>query len=404
MADRLTKEDEALLGELGVEVKSKAERKFTTREERIIAGFEEIQRFIEENGHLPQHGHERDIFERLYAIRLDRIRALPECRELLAEFDKDGIIGEPPPSDDHDLTDNELLAELGVENEGGADITELRHVRPTFERKQAKEVAHRTKCEDFDTFKPMFDRVQAELDAGIRETVPYKQNPDNDADVRKGDLFIIDGQKVYVAEMGELFETEYERDNRRLRVIYDNGTESALLLRSLQRSLYKDEVSRRILSGNRKQALFSDLPDPGDLEAGHLYILRSLSEDPFIAENRKTIHKIGVTGGDIKRRITNARKDPTFLLADVELVGSYKLANINRTKLENLIHKFFAPARLDVQLSDRFGEAVEPREWFLVPLHEIEQAIELTREGTISEHRYDPGSAKIILAEKETGR
>ena len=400
MADRLSKEDEALLGELGVEVEKKTERKYTSREERIIAGFEEIQRFVEEHGRLPQHGDERDIFERLYAIRLDRIRGLPECRELLAEFDEDGIIGDAAPTDDNELTDEELLAELGVEDEGGAGITELRHVRPTFERKQPKDVAHRTKCEDFGTFKPMFEQVQAELDAGTRDTVPYKQNPDNDADVRQGDLFIIDGQKVYVAEMGELFATEYERDNRRLRVIYDNGTEAALLLRSLQRSLYKDEVSRRILSGNRKQRLISDRPEPDDVDTGHLYVLRSLSENPFIAENRKTIHKIGVTGGDIKRRIANARKDPTFLLADVELVESYALANINRTKLENVVHKFFAPARLDVELRDRFGESVEPREWFLVPLHEIERALELIRDGTIDEYRYDASSATIIRRER----
>lgn len=396
MADRLTKEDEALLGELGVELKDRADQKFTPQQERVIAGFEEIQRFVEEHGRAPQHGDERDIFERLYAVRLDRIRLLPDCRELLAPFDNDGLMGDSTPTDEHNLTDIELLAELDVEVDSGSDITKLRHVRPTFERKQPKDVAHRTKCEDFGTFKPMFERVQAELDARSRQTVPYKQNPDNDADVRQGDLFIIDGQKVYVADLGEEFKTDYDRDNRRLRVVFDNGTESGLLLRSLQRSLYKDEASRRILSGDRKQALFSDLPEPDDVDTGHLYVLRSLSDNPFIAEHRDAIHKIGVTGGDIKRRVANARKDPTFLLSEVEVVESYSLANINRTKLENLVHQFFSTARLDVKLRDRFGENVEPREWFLVPLPEIRRAIELIRDGSINGYRYDANTATIV--------
>src|SRR3954453_20989249 len=51
----------------------------SSREERIIAGFEDIQRFVEKEGRPPQHGEERDIFERLYAVRLDRLRALGEC-------------------------------------------------------------------------------------------------------------------------------------------------------------------------------------------------------------------------------------------------------------------------------------------------------------------------------------
>ena len=34
-------------------------------EERIIAGFEEIQRFAEKHGRAPVHGEGRDIFERI---------------------------------------------------------------------------------------------------------------------------------------------------------------------------------------------------------------------------------------------------------------------------------------------------------------------------------------------------
>ena len=125
-------------------------------------------------------------------------------------------------------------------------------------------------------------------------------------------------------------------------------------------------------------------------------MLRSKSEHPFVAQNRTILHKIGVTGGEVKARIANAKKDPTYLLADVEIVATFKLSNINRKRLEALLHKFFAPARLDFELKDRFGFQVEPREWFLVPFTVIEDAIQKLMEGTISDFRYEPETAKII--------
>jgi len=80
--------------------------------------------------------------------------------------------------------------------------------------------------------------------------------------------------------------------------------------------------------------LFDNVADNNDLATGTIYVLRSKSEHPVIAENRNIIHKVGVTGGDIKRRIAHARLDPTFLMADVEVVTTYELYNINRVKLE----------------------------------------------------------------------
>lgn len=124
-----------------------------------------------------------------------------------------------------------------------------------------------------------------------------------------------------------------------------------------------------------------------------LGILRSKSEHPFLAEHRSVLYKIGVTGGDVKTRIANAKKAPTYLLADVEIAATYKLANINRTALEALLHKFFGSARLDLQLKDRFGSQVEPREWYLVPLPAIDETIRRIMDGTIGDFRYDPETA-----------
>jgi T5orf172 domain len=235
--------------------------------------------------------------------------------------------------------------------------------------------------------------VQRQLETGARQTLKYQDN----AEVNQGDLFILDGQKVMVAEMGEPFVSDYGRPDRRLRVVYDNATESDLLLRSLQRALNKDKASRRITNPDFGP-LFSCVEAADDLPTGYIYVLRSKSEHPFIAENRSVIHKIGVTRGDVKSRIANAKKDPTYLLADVEIVATFKLANINQKGLEALLQKFFGSARLDLELKDRFGMPVKPREWFLVPLEVIEEIIEKIKEGTIDQFRYDLETASLTRA------
>ncbi len=394
MADNINDDDIELLGELGVEADPVSTGGRTAKEQRVIAGFEEIERFVEEHGRLPEHGESRDIFERLYAVRLDQIRASGECRGILEGLDSRGLLGpdtEPQANGvEESPADEALLAALGVPTSPDDDVTKLVHVRPREEIKAAEEIAQRNPCKDFAEFKPIFEKVQSELLSGERRTLPYKDN----AETKKGDLFILDGQKVIVAEMGEPFVSDYGRPDRRLRVVYDNGTDSDLLLRSLQRALNKDKASRRITEPDLGP-LFSGEEESDDLPTGYIYVLRSKSEDAFVAQNRSVIHKIGVTGGDVNSRISNAKKDPTYLLAEVEIVATFKLANINRKKLEALLHKFFGSARLDMALKDRFGSHVEPKEWFLVPLPVIEEAIQKLIDGTIGNYRYDPAAAII---------
>jgi len=395
MPEQTTDEDHELLDQLGVDTALEQSGGRSATEQRIIAGFEEIERFVEEHGRPPEHGASRDIFERLYAVRLDRLRESAECREVLRELDSRGLLRVEWDADSsrvkEEPSDVELLASLGVEADPTEDVTRLVHVRPREEIKAAEEVAQRNPCKDFDQFQPIFESVQRELEAGERQTLKYQDN----AGVKKGDLFILDGQKVTVADMGEPFVSDYGRPDRRLRVVYDNGTESDLLVRSLQRALNKDKASRRITDPDLGP-LFSDDEEEDDLPTGYIYVLRSKSEHPFVAQNRSVMHKIGVTGGDVKSRVGNARKDPTYLLADVEIVATFKLANINRKRLEALLHKFFRSARLDLELKDRFGEQVEPREWFLVPLPVIEEAIEMLRAGSIGNFRYDPTDARVV--------
>ncbi|SHF83115.1 Meiotically up-regulated gene 113 [Litoreibacter ascidiaceicola] len=393
MVKEFTQEDDALLAELGVEVETKKAVTRTPREERIIAGFEEIQRFAEEHGSAPQHGEERDIFERLYAVRLDRIRELQESRELVAPLDEMGLLtgaAKATLADAEELDDDALLAELGIDVEA-PPITELRHVRSTAEKKAAEEIAHRDKCEDFETFKPLFEQVQKELDSGLRDTRPFEMK----AEIEKGRFFIVSGQKAYVADKGETTITDQGRTDARLRVIFDNGTESNMLMRSLQRALNKDEAGRRITEPTAGP-LFSDQTIDGDEASGTIYVLRSKADHPLVAENRELVHKIGVTNMSVEKRIAGAHLQPTFLMANVEIVGTYELYNINRTKLENLIHRIFEPARLEIEIMDRFGRPVVPREWFLVPLFVIKEAVERIKDGTIASYVYDPDKAALV--------
>jgi hypothetical protein len=396
MPKYITDEDRELLDELGMDTAPDQTGQRSAKEERIIAGFEEIERFVEDHGRLPQHGEDRDIFERLYAVRLDRMRESKECREVLQPLDSRRLLDAKVDDSlmiEEDLTDEDLLASLGIDADSQNDVTHLKHVRSRQEIKAAEEIAQRTPCEDFEDFKPIFDKVQNELKTGERQSLKYQDN----AAINQGDLFILDGQKVIVAEMGELLNSDRGLPNRRLRLIYDNGTEGKLLLRSLQRALNKDKVSRRITTPDLADfgPLFSGVAATDDLSSGYIYVLRSKSDHPFIVKNRSVIHKIGVTGGDVKSRVANAKRDPTYLLADVEIVATFKLANINRKGLEALLHKFFGSARWDLELKDRFDTPVKPKEWFFVPLNVIEEVIEKIKEGTIDQFRYDLETASL---------
>lgn len=392
--------DQEILEDLGVSIEPEKKVSRSLSEERIIAGFEEVQRFVDEHGHAPRHGEDRDIFERLYAVRLDRLREVDECRDLLEPLDTQGLLSSDTvaiPSVSVEIDDEALLAELGVTAET-AGITELQHVRSTVERHAAEEIANRERCEDFELFKPLFEQVQKDLDARLRETRKFVKDAGFlKAEITKGQFFILGGQIAYVAEVGKTIKAPNGQFDARLRVIYTNGTESNLLRRSLQRALYKDEAGRRITDPTAGP-LFAGQTADGDEASGTIYVLRSKSQHPTVAENRAVLHKIGVTSGKVERRITNAKLDPTFLMAEVEVVATYELYNINRTKLENLIHRIFEAARLDIEIKDRFGKPVIPREWFLVPLFVIDEVVEKIKDGTISGYTYDPQGACLKQA------
>ncbi|MBK8071174.1 MAG: GIY-YIG nuclease family protein [Ramlibacter sp.] len=364
------------------------------RDERVIAGFEEIQRFFERHGRAPEHGEDRDIFERLYAVRLDRLRALPDCRTLLAPLDHQRLllgsakVSEPLPTYNVD----ELVAELS--GPGNAeDITILRHVRTSADKRAAEEIADRKTCEDFEAFKPLFEKVDKEVKMGLRQAQLIATGS---RAVDAGDFFVLDGITLYVAQVGEPLKTTAGEVDRRLRLIFANGTESNLLLRSLQRAFYDDPAARRLASPESGQLSFGGELEADDIESGTIYVLRSLSTHPYVAQHRELLHKIGVTGSKVEVRIANAEHDATYLLSKVEVVATYKLAGLNRVRMEKLFHRLFASARLDITINDRFGNPVQPEEWFLVPLFVIDEAVERIKNGSITDYVYDPKVARLV--------
>ena len=389
----IEKSDKELLDALGIEVQKKISNSKNSREEYVISGFEEIQVFFEKFKRIPENNAEKDIFERILAVRLNQIKINEEILNILKPLDNQGLINKVSLKDnfiDENLDDEHLLKELEINSEEN-NIFNLKFVRSSQDRKIAELFANREKCENFEDFKHCFDSLQTDLKKGLRKTSLIKQRPQ----IKKGMFFILNGLKTFVADVGDEFMQDYGISDARLYLVFDNGTESRMLLRSFQKALSLDEGAR-IIFNNDFGPLFSSHKEKDDQLTGTIYVLRSKSNNPFIEENRNLIHKIGFTTNTIQKRIVNAKLDPTFLMADVETVASYKLYNLKGSKFESLIQKIFSNAKLKIKINDRFGNAVSPEEWFLVPLDVIKDAIQKIIEGTITKYIYDPSLAKMV--------
>ncbi|MBW6496704.1 MAG: GIY-YIG nuclease family protein, partial [Burkholderiaceae bacterium] len=230
---------------------------------------------------------------------------------------------------------------------------------------------------------------------GLRQSQPIEAGR---RAIEAGDFFVLDGITLYVGEVGAPLKTTAGEVDRRLRLIFSNGTESNLLLRSLQRAFYNDPAARWLAAPESGQLSFGGELEADDVESGTIYVLRSLSDHPYVAQRRDIIHKMGVTGGRVEARIANAENEATCLLAKVEVVATYKLAGINRIRMESLFHRLFAPARLNITIKDRFGHPVQPEEWFLVPLFVIDEAVARIKDGSIIGYIYDPLAARLVKA------
>ena len=383
-----TPSNEDILKDLGIIVEKQAPKSLTPRQQRIVAGFEDIQRFVTEHNRLPNRNAKDNLFEPIYAIRLEKINASPEARNLLRAIDTQGLISESCSEDESESTEGSDNASLDKSQLN--DITRLQHVRSSAERRAAEMIAVRTRCVDFDRFKPLFDKVRIEINNKTRKTKRFELK----SEIEEGRFFIVNGQMAYVADKGSEFVQEYGHNDARLRVVYDNGTESNVLMRSLQRALNKDKAARRVTEPVTSPLFPSSNVDL-KVSSGTIYVLRSQSRLPEIAENRELIHKIGVTSGKVETRIADARRDTTYLLSDVEVVKTYDTAGYDHKKFEWILHKFLMRARLRVSIHYN-GKTVKPKEWYLVPLDVIDEVVEAILDDSILSLRYDVKTFSVV--------
>lgn len=354
--------------------------------------FEELKSFIEANGREPDI-EATNIHEAKLAARLSKLRSTPEALEALAPFDTEGLLGTKSSGEKKtELTiDDVLSSDLLTDDD---DIFNLKHVTVgTKSQTASADMATRKKCMDFKSFKPLFVRIQKELDEGTLETTGIK----GIAEIQKGQAFILSGLIAYVAEMGEKHERRKGHHNARMRVVYSNGMESNLLLRSFGAALYKDKSARAIVPKDSVPLFVEE--GSSHYKTGIVYVLRSKSDEPSIAKHREYLHKIGVTTSDVKKRVASAAKDATYLLADVEVVAEFTLYNMNLQATEKLLHTFFRKAQADIQIPDRFGNTVKPKEWFFLPLGVIKKAINILQTDDIRSYSYNSSDVSIARVE-----
>jgi hypothetical protein len=381
-----------------------------TPDERLLASFQEINDFIEKNGREPEPNPKSVSEFQLYS-RLKGLKSDPEKIELLKKSDVHNILpgieisklNEPSPTykkqkkELHSIED--ILDDDGLDILGGddADLFKFKHTPKGDERASADFVAKRKPCKDFKKYEPTFKKVQQDLADGKRKLIPFKQE-----NLRQGDFYVHNGILLYLEHVDfEEEEIEYKSGNRvrkdgRTRTIFENGTESKMLYRSLYKAILANGKSvtqnfEKVNEGFIEK--FSNITKE-DKEAGYIYVLKSKSNDERIT-SIKDLFKIGYAT-NIEERLKGAEKQPTYLMASVDYVAGWKCYNMNPQKFEQLIHNFFGNSCLEVDVFDVSGKRFTPREWFIAPLAVIEQAIELIINGKITKYKYDAENKTII--------
>ena len=278
------------------------------------------------------------------------------------------------------------------------DIFKIKHV--PVQRAAADEVANRKRCKDFDQFEHLFKNVHRELREGKRKLLPFN---DKGYQLVEGNYYVLNGLLAYLADINFTSEAKtvdgkrFRKDGR-TRTIFENGTESTMLYRSLAKALYKDG---RIVSETNEQENSNFYTNFGgitedDTSTGYIYILKSLSKDPRI-QALDHLYKIGFSTTKVEKRIANAKKEATYLMADVEIIAEYQVFNINPQKFEYYLHAFFGESCLDLLVEDKDGKNHQPKEWFVAPLQVIQQAVELLVNGQIMSYQYNKFKKEIEL-------
>ena len=343
--------------------------KITTEDERLIDSFKEINNFYKKNNREPMRSN--DIIESKLFFRLSNIRQDQSKCNALIEYDEFGLLKKDEfleVNSINDIFNNDSLSILEDDDESIFDIKNIpkKINKPEY-------VASRKICKDFELFEDIFKNCHLDIKEGRRQLKQFT----NSQQIEKGHFFILKGVLLYIDNVGEIT-IENGVKNARLRCIFENGTESDMLLRSLAASLYKD--GRRVTEStiNMTNGIFGNFNSvtDDDNETGYIYILKSKSKDKKI-KSISNLYKIGFSTTSVEDRIKNAEYEPTYLMSKVVIVETYKCYNINVNKFESLLHNFFGESCLDIEVVDKSGNIHKPREWFIFTLDVIHDAINL---------------------------
>lgn len=362
--------------------------KITTEDERLIDSFKEINNFYNENNREPMRSN--DIIESKLFFRLSNIRQDQSKCNALIEYDEFGLLKKDEfleVNSINDIFNNDSLSILEDDDESIFDIKNIpkKINKPEY-------VASRKICKDFELFEDIFKNCHLDIKEGRRQLKQFT----NSQQIEKGQFFILKGVLLYIDNVGDIT-IENGVKNARLRCIFENGTESDMLLRSLAASLYKD--GRRVTEStiNMTKGIFENFNSitDDDNETGYIYILKSKTKDEKI-KSISNLYKIGFSTTSVEDRIKNAEHEPTYLMSKVVIIETYKCYNINVNKFESLLHNFFGESCLDIEVVDKSGNIHKPREWFIVPLDVIQEAINLIINGQILNYKYNCYEQKIV--------
>jgi len=353
-------------------------------DERLTASFQEINKFFEIYNRKPQPNIGNISEYQLYC-RLNNLRENKDKMMVCEPHDKHGLLKTEKKEikSFDDIFNDDSLDILGGDSEG---LFCFKHTPK--ETTMPDYVASRKPCEHFEEFKSIFIQCQSDLANNKRRLYPFK----NEQDIAEGHFFVLKGVLLYVAHVGEK-SNENCKVNARLRCIFENGTESDMLLRSLSAELYKN--GRRVSEYENVSLNDFNNINEDDNETGFIYVLKSLSKDPRI-QSIPNLYKVGYSNIPVDERIKNAEQEPTYLMASVKIVSVFICYNFNPQKLELLTHNFFGKTCLNFDIFDKNRMRHTPREWFIAPLDSIEEAIEFIISGEIVDYRYDTERQIIV--------
>ncbi|MGB1242783.1 MAG: GIY-YIG nuclease family protein [Chitinophagales bacterium] len=374
------------LGLLSIKPKKSAAR---TSDERLASSFDAINDFIEKNGREPKADFTNISEYKLYAT-LKGLKENVDKMLALEPQDKYGLfsVKKKEINSIEDIFKDDTFDLLGDDSEG---LFDFEHTPRNVARAKTDFIGKRVKCKDFDKYQHLFKAVQNDLANSKRKLVAFKEQ-----NLREGHYYVHNGILFLLESITYDRENHYKEDGTRVRkdgrtrCIFENGTESNILKRSVEKNLYANgkavtENIDKVNEGFTEQ--FSEITDD-DKEAGYIYVLKSKNDKEEIA-SIKNLYKIGYSTTDIQDRIKNAENEPTYLMASVKIESSWKCYNMNAQKFEKLIHRFFGNSCLEVDVFDKKGIRHTPREWFIVPIEAIEQAIALIISGEIVNYKYD---------------